>query len=104
MHENASFFVSPLMPEEHGVSNSEYDSIVKQPMDLTRIKAQLEKVDPKTGKSYYSGAQEFSKDVNRIFSNVAKVWNMDTEIGKQSGMLQGWWVNKWMQMVSGGRD
>jgi hypothetical protein len=34
-----------------------------------------------------------ARDVNRIFSNVAKVWNNETEIGKASGMLQAWWIS-----------
>ena len=68
-------------------------------MDLLRIKSQLEKMDVKTGKQYYGGVQDFARDVNRIFSNVAKVWNVETDIGKASGMLQAWWISKWMETV-----
>jgi hypothetical protein len=97
--ENAEKFLTPLIPTNEGVSESEYDSLVKQPMDFSRIKAQLEKVDEKTGQPFYKSAGEFSKDVNRIFGNVAKVWNVDTEIGLAASMLQSIWVQRWTQTV-----
>ena len=40
---NAEKFLTPLDPEQEGVSVADYDRIVKQPMDLGRIKAQLDK-------------------------------------------------------------
>jgi len=97
--ETAEKFLTPLIPTNEGVSETEYDSLVKQPMDFSRIKAQLEKVDEKTGQPYYKAAGEFSKDVNRIFGNVAKVWNVDTEIGLAAAKLQSIWVQKWTQTV-----
>ena len=90
---NAEKFLTPLDPLSEGVSVSEYDSYVKQPMDLGRIKAQLEK------EGYYKSVHEFSKDVNRIFSNVAKVWGVDSEIGMASSQLQSWWIGKWTTTV-----
>ena len=53
------------------VTPEEYDRLVKQPMDLGTIKVRLDK----PGEGYYKSISEFSKDVNRIFSNVAKVWS-----------------------------
>jgi len=93
IHEDAAKFIAPIRPEDEGVSNEEYDKLVKQPMDLTTIKGRL-------GKSgIYKSVSSFSKDVNRIFSNVMKVWAPGQEIADTARRLQSWWVDEWTALV-----
>jgi len=49
--DSAEKFLTPLIPTNEGISETEYDSLVKQPMDFSRIKAQLEKVRPNEERS-----------------------------------------------------
>ena len=98
-HEDAERFLNPADPDAEGITREEYDRIVKQPMDLGRIQAQLDKLDDKTKLPYYKTVAEFSKDVNRIFSNVAKVWDQETDIGLAAGKLQKWWLDRWQELV-----
>ena len=93
-HSEAEKFITPLNPETYNVTSSDYDAVVKQPMDLERIKANLNKA------GHYNSISQFSKDVNRIFSNVAKVWDHSSDIGLSSGKLQAWWLAKWNENVS----
>jgi hypothetical protein len=96
-HEDASIFLTPLKPEDHGVSSAEYDKAVKQPIDLGSIRAKL-KADISTSSSYKSPSA-FSKDVNRIFTNVMKIWEPGTPVADASRRLQSWWTEEWTNLV-----
>lgn len=92
-HEDSIKFRQPLNPdEEEGTTREEYENLVKQPMDLQTIQTKL-------GNSSYKSVSEFSKDVNRIFSNVMKVWSLGQEIADVSRRLQSWWVQEWTSLV-----
>jgi hypothetical protein len=54
---------------------------------------------PAGSKESYKSVSQFAKDVNRIFSNVLKVWNSGQDIAEASRRLQGWWVDEWGQLV-----
>lgn len=95
--EDASFFASPLKPEEHGVEPELYDKLVKQPIDLGTIKVKLES-DISQPNSYKSPSA-FSKDVNRIFTNVMKVLEPGHELADASRRLQSWWTEQWTTLV-----
>ena len=87
------YFSSPLIPTDHGKSAEEYDKSVKQPMDLGTIKARLDS-------SVYKSISSFSKDVNRIFANVLKIWEPEQdEIAAAARRLQTWWVDEWTDLV-----
>ena len=90
--EDSEKFLTPLQPEEEGVSREEYDKYVKQPMDLGTIKHKLDS-------NAYKSVSDFSKDVNRIFTNVLKVWTPGQEIADISRRLQSWWLNEWTALV-----
>jgi len=90
--EDSVQFLVSLKPEEHGISKEEYERHVKQPMDLGTIKKRLET-------NVYKSVSEFSKDVNRIFTNVLKIWSPGQELADVSRKLQTWWVNEWTSLV-----
>eukprot|EP00557_Chaetoceros_sp_GSL56_P007354 CAMPEP_0176492250 /NCGR_PEP_ID=MMETSP0200_2-20121128/8886_1 /TAXON_ID=947934 /ORGANISM="Chaetoceros sp., Strain GSL56" /LENGTH=1191 /DNA_ID=CAMNT_0017889775 /DNA_START=1545 /DNA_END=5117 /DNA_ORIENTATION=+ len=96
-HEDASYFASPLKPEEHGVEPDFYDKLVKQPIDLGTIKVKLE-TDTSQPNSYKSPSA-FSKDVNRIFTNIMKVLEPGHELADASRRLQSWWTEQWTTLV-----
>ena len=85
--EDSASFLMPLKPEEHGVSLDKYQKIVKQPMDFGTV---LNKIDKKNNSTGYSSPAAFSKDVNRVFSNVLKVWEPGQELADVAGRLQLW--------------
>jgi len=94
--EDASKFLKPLNPEEDGVSVEQYQKLVKQPMDFGTV---LRKLNASEEKSQYPSVAAFSKDVNRIFSNVLKVWEPGQELADAAGRLQLWWIQKWTELV-----
>lgn len=96
-HEDAKYFAAPLKPTEHNVTTEEYEKHVKQPMDLGTIKKKLY-TDVSLPNSYKKPS-EFSKDVNRIFTNVMKVWEPGCELADASRRLQSWWTEQWTQLV-----
>ena len=96
-NEDASLFLAPLKPEDHDVSSETYDKAVKQPIDLGTIKAKLNAEPGQT--NAYNSPSAFSKDVNRIFTNVMKVWNPGQEIADAARRLQGWWIEQWTALV-----
>ncbi len=96
-NEDAALFMSPLKPEDHGVSSEAYDKAVKQPMDLSTITAKLN-ADPSLNNAYKSPSA-FSKDVNRIFTNVIKLWEPGQEIADAARRLQSWWMEQWTMLV-----
>jgi len=85
-----------LKPEDEGVSMEEYQKLVKQPMDFGAV---LSKLDKKNNITSYDSPAAFSKDVNRVFSNVLKVWEPGNEIADAAGRLQVWWIQKWTELV-----
>ena len=98
LQEDATYFLKPLDATLYGVSKEEYEKLVKQPMDLGTIKNKLEQ--PPGNSSAFQNVSGFSKDVNRIFSNVVKVWSPDEDdIADASRRLQSWWLEKWKELV-----
>lgn len=94
------YFTTPLRPEDYGKSAKEYDALVKQPMDLGSIQSRLIQSKTSTSSSStYKGVSTFSKDVNRIFANVLKVWEPGEEIADAARRLQSWWVEEWTKLV-----
>jgi hypothetical protein len=85
-HEDAAPFLKPLVPQDHGVSKEEYEKKVKQPMDLGTIRKKLSLALDQT--AAYNNVSGFSKDVNRIFANVMKVWSPGDEIADAARRLQ----------------
>ena len=96
-HEAAVPFLAPLDPTLHGRTKEEYENVVKQPMDFDTIRKKL--AQPAGSATAYSSVSGFSKDVNRIFSNVVKLWNDDDDITVQSKILQTWWLDQWTLLV-----
>lgn len=94
--EDSASFLTPLKPDEHGVSMEEYQQHVKQPIDFGTIKNRLDKANGSNG---YGSPALFSKDVNRVFSNVMKVWEAGQEIFDAAQRLQMWWVQQWTELV-----
>ncbi|KAL3776954.1 hypothetical protein ACHAW5_009286 [Stephanodiscus triporus] len=94
--EDSASFLTPLKPEEHGASLEEYQKLVKQPMDFGTV---LNKIDKKNNSTGYSSPAAFSKDVNRVFSNVLKVWEPGQELADAAARLQLWWIQKWTELV-----
>jgi hypothetical protein len=94
--EDSASFLTPLKPDEHGISLEEYQKHVKQPMDFGTVKNRLDKANNSTG---YASPAAFSKDVNRVFSNVMKVWEAGHEIFDAAQRLQMWWVQQWTELV-----
>jgi len=75
-HEDAKFFLNPLNPEDHNVTKDNYEKKVKQPIDLGSIQKRLLVPQNQIGKGIqsYKSVSNVSKDVNRIFTNVMKIW------------------------------
>ena len=96
-HGDAERFLCPLKPEEEGVTAEEYDARVKQPMDLGTVRSRLCSAPGTNGA--YKSVSGFSKDVNRIFSNVLKVWEPGQDIADAARRLQSWWVEEWTALV-----
>lgn len=95
--EDAGVFKSPFVPTDHGVSGAEYEKLVKQPIDLDTVRRKL---DPLGGKSaVYCSVSGFSKDVNKVFSNVAKVALPDSPVAESARRLRSWWIEQWTQLV-----
>jgi hypothetical protein len=87
--EDSTSFLTPLKPEDHGVSSEEYQKLVKQPIDFGTVLNKIDKQNISTG---YGSPAAFSKDVNRVFSNVLKVWEPGQELADAAGRLQLWYV------------
>lgn len=101
-HEDAQFFLNPLNPEEHKVTKEHYEKKVKQPIDLGAIQKRLQIPQDQNGKGLqpYRSISNVSKDVNRIFSNVMKVWSPGEDpIADAAGRLHSWWVARWQDLV-----
>lgn len=96
-HEDAASFLTPLKADEHGSTVEEYEKKVKQPMDLGTIGNKLRATAESSGG--YKNVSTFSKDVNRIFSNVMKVWEPGQDIADAARRLQAWWVDEWTALV-----
>jgi len=94
--EDSASFLTPLKPDEHGVSVEEYQKHVKQPIDFGTVKNRLDKANNSHG---YASPALFSKDVNRVFSNVMKVWEAGQEIFDAAQRLQLWWMQQWTELV-----
>ena len=96
-HEDAASFLTPLKADEHGSTVEEYEKKVKQPMDLGTIGNKLRATAESGGG--YKNVSTFSKDVNRIFSNVMKVWEPGQDIADAARRLQAWWLGEWTALV-----
>jgi hypothetical protein len=96
-HEDAAAFLKPLVPQDHDVSKEEYEKAVKQPIDLGSIRTKLNLSVDQPGA--YKSVTGFSKDVNRIFANVMKVWSPGQDIADAARRLQAWWVDEWTELV-----
>ena len=94
--EDSSFFANPLIAQDHGVSKEEYELHVKQPLDLGTIRSRLESQDKP---SAYQSVSGFSKDLNRVFANVLKVWKPGQDIADAARRLQAWWIDEWTNTV-----
>lgn len=96
-HDDAEVFLTPLKPDDHGVSTEDYDQVVKQPIDLGTIKAKLG-ADLSLSSAYKS-TPAFCKDINKIFSNVIKAFEPNTEIVAVAKKLQSWWMEEWRALA-----
>jgi len=96
-HTDADMFTTPLKPEDYGVSSEEYDKAVKRPIDLGTIQTKLSAKSSLA--TSYKSPSDFSKDVNRIFTNVMKVWAPGHEIADAARRLQSWWMAEWTTLV-----
>merc|ERR1712194_698680 len=94
--EDSELFLTPLKPDVHGVTLEEYQRLVKQPMDFGTVRNKLDKKNNSTG---YPSPAAFSKDVNRVFSNVLKVWEHESALSDAALRLQCWWVQQWTELV-----
>ena len=94
---DAVHFLTALDPTQHNVTKEEYDRLVKQPMDFATIKTTL--VKPLDQPGAYKNISSFSKDVNRVFGNVLKVWNPGDAIADAARNLQLWWTTEWSILV-----
>ena len=65
----------------------EYQKQVKQPMDFGTVLKKLAKENNSAG---YGSPAAFSKDVNRVFSNVLKVWETGQDLADKAQRLQLW--------------
>jgi hypothetical protein len=80
------------------VTKEAYEKAVKQPMDLGTIQKRLCLSHDQA--HAYKSVSNVSKDVNRIFSNVVKVWSPGRdEIASASQRLQNWWIEQWHELV-----
>lgn len=101
-HEDAQYFLNPLKPEDHKVTKEHYEKKVKQPIDLGTIQKRLLVPQDQSGKGLqaYKSVSNVSKDVNRIFSNIMKIWSPgDDPIADAAGRLLSWWVERWQDLV-----
>lgn len=96
-HEDASYFLKPLDATLYGRTKEDYEKVVKQPMDFETIRKRLDQ--PPGNPSAYGAVSAFSKDVNRIFTNIIKVWDLGEDIADASKRLQAYWLEKWTQLV-----
>jgi len=96
-NDDAEMFSTPLNPEVHGVTSEEYSKSVKRPIDLGTIQSKL-RANLSLGTSYKSPSA-FSKEVNRIFTNVMKVWEPGHELADAARRLQCWWLEEWSKLV-----
>jgi Bromodomain len=94
---NAHYFAQPIDATLYGRSKEEFEQVVKQPMDFDTIRKRLDQ--PTGSASAYMAISDFSKDVNRVFTNVAKVWNEGDPIFDASKLLQADWMTKWTDLV-----
>lgn len=94
---DAVHFLAPLDPTQHEKTKEEYERLVKQPMDFGTIKTTLAKPIDQPGA--YKSISNFSKDVNRVFGNVLKVWNPGSPVADAARNLQGWWSSEWVALV-----
>ncbi|KAL7537050.1 hypothetical protein ACHAXR_007557 [Thalassiosira sp. AJA248-18] len=104
--EDSASFLTPLKPDEHDVTLEVYQKHVKQPMDFGTV---LNKIDKKNNSTGYDSPAAFSKDVNRVFSNVLKVWEPGQELADAAQRLQLWpiglfrrscrWIQQWTELV-----
>ncbi|KAL3924479.1 MAG: hypothetical protein SGILL_001018, partial [Bacillariaceae sp.] len=96
--EDSKHFRQPMDSAVHNVSKEAYEKAVKQPMDLGTIQKRLSL--PVDQAQAYKSVSSFSKDVNRIFGNVMKVWSPgQDEVADASQRLQSWWVEQWQELV-----
>lgn len=95
--EGGEYFAKPMNPEDHGNTKEEWERIVKQPMDLGTIRTRLDL--PLGQSSSYESISAFSKDVNRIFANVMKVWCPGQDVADAARRLQSWWLEEWTNLV-----
>jgi len=101
-HEDAQYFLNPMNSQDHKVTKEHYEKKVKQPIDLGSIKKRLLVPQEQNGKGIqaYKSVSNVSKDVNRIFSNVMKVWSPgDDPVADAAGRLHSWWVEQWQELV-----
>ena len=101
-HEDAQYFLNPMNSQDHKVTKEHYEKKVKQPIDLGSIKKRLLVPQEQNGKGIqaYRSVSNVSKDVNRIFSNVMKVWSPgDDTVADAAGRLHSWWVEQWQELV-----
>ena len=90
-------FCTPIKPEDHDVESKDYERLVRSPIDLGMI---LQKLDHPQGHAQaYTSASGFSKDINKVFTNVLKVWPEKSELGGQASHIQEWWRNEWAGLV-----
>ena len=59
----------------------------------------LNRLDKKNNSTGYGSPAAFSKDVNRVFSNVLKVWEPGQDLADKAGRLQLWWLQQWTELV-----
>jgi hypothetical protein len=96
--EDAKYFLQPMEPTNYNVTKEQYEKSVKQPMDLATILKRLSL--PQDQAQAYKNVSTVSKDVNRIFGNVMKVWSPgQDEIADASQRLQSWWIAQWQELV-----
>lgn len=91
-------FRDPVEPVEDGVPD--YFDKVKRPMDLSTIKAKMDRKD-------YSNDEEFAADVRQIFENCFKYWKKGDPMWNAGEKLQKTFedkfshMNKWIAKMGG---
>lgn len=98
-HTDAQFFLQPMDATLHGRTKDQYEQVVKQPMDFETIRKRLDQSNGGTSTAAYHSVSAFSKDVNRIFTNVIKLWDDTDDIVLASKRLQAEWLTKWTELV-----
>ncbi|KAL5318168.1 hypothetical protein ACEPPN_013227 [Leptodophora sp. 'Broadleaf-Isolate-01'] len=79
-------FKHPVDPIADNVPN--YLDVIKKPMDLTTIKAKMERNE-------YSTSAEFEEDVRQIFKNCYEYWTKDDPIFTQCENLENYFNQQW---------